>query len=359
MALLAELTHRCPLRCPYCSNPLELTGASNELTTGDWQHVLDQAAAIGVLQVHFSGGEPLVRRDLPDLVRHAARLGLYTNLITSGIQLDQAALEGLIEAGIDHIQLSFQDADAASAERIGGLPGAQTRKLHAAQLIRAAGLPLTLNFVVHRQNLTRLPAMLALAERLGAARVEIAHTQYYGWGLLNRDALLPSAAALDLATEHVDAARVRTRGHMLIDYVTPDYHATRPKPCMGGWARRFLIVSPNGTALPCHAAATIPGMTFPSVRQHTLAAIWQHDPGFQRFRGTAWLPQLCQSCDHRDQDWGGCRCQALALAGDVTEIDPVCQWSPGHGVVADALAAAAIASNTFVYRSAKHPAAAA
>ncbi len=340
MALLAELTHRCPLRCVYCSNPIDLLRASAELDTASWCQVIDQAANLGILQIHFSGGEPMARRDLPLLVRHAAKAGLYSNLITSGIQLTPATLAPLVEAGLDHVQLSFQDSDEAGAEHIGGLRGAQARKLQAAQAIHDSGLPLTLNFVIHRQNITNLPAMIALAEQLGAGRMEVAHTQYYGWGLLNRDALLPSAEQLDWSTDIVTAARERLRGRMVIDYVIPDYHGSRPKACMGGWARRFMVIAPDGSALPCHAATTIPGMAFASVRDRSLADIWRDDPAFTRFRGTDWMPQPCQSCDQREVDWGGCRCQALALLGDVTATDPVCARSDQRAVVFAAIASA-------------------
>lgn len=343
-ALLAELTHRCPLKCPYCSNPLELEKASAELSTGEWKAVLEQAARLGVLQVHFSGGEPMARRDLAELVRHAAAHGLYSNLITSGVMLTEAALAELVAAGIDHIQLSFQDSEAASAERIGGYRGGQAKKLEAARLIKAAGLPLTTNFVIHRQNVARVAEMIDLAEALGSARMEVAHTQYYGWGLLNRDALLPTRQQLDHATEVVEAARIRLKGRMVIDYVVPDYYAARPKACMSGWGRRFINISPAGKALPCHAAETLQGYDFPSVRDSSLAEIWNDAPLFNAFRGEAWMPALCQTCERRDIDWGGCRCQALALAGDAAATDPVCEKSPHHARVLEAIGAAAEAA---------------
>ncbi len=340
LALLAELTHRCPLKCPYCSNPLALEKASAELSTEDWKRVLSEAAELGVLQIHLSGGEPMARRDLPELVRHAAAVGLYTNLITSGVMINAASLKALADAGLDHVQLSFQDADTASAERIGGYVGGQAKKIAAAGIVKAAGLPLTTNFVVHRQNLDRLEAMIALGEVVGSGRMEIAHAQYYGWGLLNRDALLPTREQLDRATEIVEAARVRLKGQVTIDYVVPDYHAARPKPCMSGWGARFINISPAGKALPCHAAETLPGMTFPSVRESRLADIWNSSDAFQRFRGTAWMPEPCQGCELREIDWGGCRCQAFALTGNAAATDPVCDRSPDHGLVLEALGAA-------------------
>jgi PqqA peptide cyclase len=350
LALLAEVTHRCPLACPYCANPLELERASAELDTATWLRVLDEAAALGVLQVHFSGGEPTARRDLLELVGHAARAGLYTNLITSGVTLDGPAITRLAEAGLDHVQLSFQDAEAGGADRIGGYRGGHARKLEVAGLIRAAGLPLTANFVVHRQNLARLPDMLALGERIGASRIEIAHVQYYGWGLVNRAALMPSLAQLEAANAEVERARQALHGRITIDYVVPDYHAARPKACMGGWGRRIINITPAGLALPCHAAETLPGFRFPSVRTTGLAEIWREDPAFARFRGTGWMPEPCRSCDRREIDWGGCRCQAFALTGDAAATDPACILSPHHGMMADAVAAAAAAPPDFVYR---------
>ncbi|HUZ62831.1 MAG TPA: pyrroloquinoline quinone biosynthesis protein PqqE [Acetobacteraceae bacterium] len=350
MGLLLELTHRCPLQCPYCSNPLALERAGVELGTDAWLQVLDQAAALGVLQVHFSGGEPTARKDLAVLVRRAAELQLYGNLITSGVLLDATMLAGLAEAGLDHVQLSFQDVEPTNADRIGGLAGGHARKLVAARLIREARLPLTLNFVIHRQNIARVPQMIGLAEALGAQRVEIAHVQYYGWGLVNRAALLPSRGELDGATAVVEAARERLKGRMNIDYVTPDYHAARPKSCMGGWARRFMNITPSGTALPCHAAETLPGLQFPSVTAMSLAEIWESSPGFMRFRGTEWMAEPCRSCDRREIDWGGCRCQAFALTGDAARTDPACALAPDHAMMAEAVAARGEAPPDFVYR---------
>ncbi len=344
LALLAELTHRCPLRCPYCSNPAELTRASAELTTAEWSRVFTEAAALGCLQTHLSGGEPTARRDIVDITAAAHQAGLYTNLITAGVLLDAALLSRLTAAGLDHVQLSVQDADTTNAENIGGMPGAHARKRTAAQLVREAGLPLTINAVVHRQNLHNLQAIIDLARAWGAARLEVAHVQYYGWALANRDALLPTRAQLDEATRIVNAAR----GELRIDYVVPDYHAHRPKPCMGGWGSRFLAVAPNGDVLPCHAAQSITGMVFPNIRDTSLHDAWHHAPAFNRFRGTAWMPAPCQGCERAEIDWGGCRCQAFALTGDAANTDPACALSPHHAVLADALEKAA--TNTFRYR---------
>jgi len=334
MALLAELTHRCPLKCFYCSNPLELVRASGELRTEDWLRVLDEAAAIGILQVHFSGGEPMARKDLVTLVRHAAKLQLYSNLITSGVLLTDEAMAELLEAGIDHIQLSFQDSEQQGAEFIGGYKGAQAKKMDAARRIKNAGLPLTTNFVIHRHNADRVGAMIELGAELGSSRIEIAHTQYYGWGLLNRDGLLPSREQLDRTSEVVEEARARLKGVLTIDYVIPDYYAARPKACMGGWGNRFMNISPTGKALPCHAAETIPDLALPSVRDHSIGDIWAHSEAFQKFRGTEWMPEPCQSCDRREIDWGGCRCQALALTGRADVADPVCEKSADHALLA-------------------------
>jgi PqqA peptide cyclase len=334
LALLAELTHRCPMRCVYCSNPLALEPASRELPTATWMRVLGEAAGLGVLQVSFSGGEPTVRTDLADLVAAAAGAGLYTNLITSGVLLDGQAVARLAAAGLDHVQISIQDTDVAVGERIGGLQGAHAKKLAAAEAATAAGLALTLNAVIHRGNAARVPAMIALAEALGAGRIEIAHVQYHGWALANRRALLPSRADCDSVTAAVEAARAAYAGRLVIDYVAPDYHARLPKACMGGWGRRALNIDPVGRVLPCHAATTIPGLTFASVADAPLADIWAHSPAFNRFRGTAWMPEPCASCERRDLDWGGCRCQALALTGDAAAPDPVCHKSPHHALVA-------------------------
>ena len=354
LALLAEITHRCPMRCVYCSNPLALEPASRELDTATWCRVLEEAAAMGVLQVHFSGGEPTARPDLPALVAHAAGHGLYTNLITSAILLDRDSVAGLAAAGLEHIQISIQDVDVAAGERIGGLPGAQRRKLEAARLTVEAGLALTINAVIHRHNACRVGAMIDLAVELGAGRLEVAHVQYYGWGLKNRAALLPTRQQLEETTAVVEAARQRLHGRLVIDYVIPDYYASRPKACMGGWGRRFLNVDPAGRVLPCHAATTIPDMVFATVRERGLEDIWLNSEAFNRYRGTAWMPELCAGCEHREQDWGGCRCQALALAGDAAATDPVCRKSPLNAAVRHlAEAESAAVAGPFFYRGDK------
>ncbi|MBK1657040.1 pyrroloquinoline quinone biosynthesis protein PqqE [Paracraurococcus ruber] len=350
LALLAELTHRCPLRCPYCSNPVNLTRVAEELDTATWARVFREAAALGCLQVHLSGGEPTARRDIADLVRAASEAGLYTNLITSGVLTGDAKLQTLVEAGLEHVQLSVQDAEPGSGDRIGGYRGGHAKKLEFARLVHDSGLPLTLNAVVHRQNLDRLPDMIALALALGAGRLEVAHVQYYGWALANRDALLPTRAQLEAATATVEAARRDLKGRLVIDYVVPDYYARRPKACMGGWGRQFLAVSPAGRVLPCHAAESLPGFDFPNVRDVSLRWAWEDSEAFNRFRGTGWMPAPCQGCEHAERDWGGCRCQAFALTGDAAATDPACALSPHHAVLSLAVGAAAEAGEAFTYR---------
>ena len=355
LALLAELTHRCPLHCPYCSNPMKLERASDELGEAEWLRVLDEAAALGVLQVHFSGGEPMARRDLAVLIGAASGRGLYSNLITSGTLGGESELGAFAEAGLEHVQLSFQDVVAESADRIAGLAGAHERKVAFARAVRAVGLPLTVNIVVHRQNLDGVGRMIDFAMAVGARRLEIAHVQYYGWALANREALLPGRSELDAATEIVEAARERLRGILAIDYVVPDYHAVRPKSCMSGWGRRFLNISPAGKVLPCHAAEALPGLSFPSVREAALADIWYRSDAFNRFRGTAWMAEPCRSCERRTVDWGGCRCQAFLLTGDAARTDPVCALSPDHGLVEDARRKAERPAGAFLYRGRHRP----
>ena len=351
MGLLAELTHRCPLQCPYCSNPLELERVAGELDQGEWCRVLDEAAGLGVLQVHLSGGEPTVRTDLEAIVAHARGLGLYTNLITAGVLLDEKRIASLRDAGLEHVQLSLQGAEPMVADKVGAYRGGHAKKLVVAHAVRAAGLPLTINAVVHRQNLDQLEAMVGLAVELGAHRLEVAHVQYYGWALRNRAALMPTREQLDAATEIVERSRRELRGRLAIDYVIPDYWAKRPKPCMGGWGSTILNVTPQGKVMPCHAAASIPGLEFTSVRERPLRWIWQESPAFQRFRGTDWLPEPCRSCELKEVDFGGCRCQAMALTGDATATDPACALSPLHeAMFSVARAESAAEPPPFVYR---------
>lgn len=351
VSLLAELTHRCPLQCPYCSNPLDLERANVELDTASWQRVIDEASGLGVLQTHFSGGEPTLRRDLEELIRHAAARGQYTNLITAGVLLDEARIEALAEAGLDHLQLSLQDTRADNADRIGGYKNGHKKKLRVAALVTAAGLPLTINWVVHRQNVEHLEEMIELAVELGAGRLEVAHVQYYGWALRNRAALMPTREQAERAQATVEAARERLKGTLVIDAVVPDYYARYPKTCMGGWGRQNLNVTPSGKVLPCHAAETITTLTFDNVRERPLGEIWRDSDAFNAFRGTDWMPEPCRSCERRFVDYGGCRCQAFALAGRADVTDPACSLSPLHEeLVGTAVREAGATPPPFVYR---------
>lgn len=351
LGLLAELTHRCPLQCPYCSNPLALVRRSDELDTGTWQRVLSEAASLGILHVHLSGGEPAVRKDLEAIVRHCRDNGLYTNLITSGVALTRDRLGALAEAGLDHVQLSVQGPAPAINDRVAGLDDAYAMKMRAAEWVRALGLPLTLNAVIHRANIDYVADMIDLAVGLGARRVEVAHVQYYGWALRNRAALMPTRAQVDAAMRVVAEKRERLKGVLVIDAVVPDYYARYPKPCMGGWGRQSLNVTPSGTVLPCHAAETIGALRFPNVREASLEEIWHRSPAFAAFRGVGWMPEPCRSCERKEIDWGGCRCQALAFTGRAEATDPACHKSPFHQAMLDAAAADAAANASFVYRS--------
>jgi len=331
-ALLAEITYRCPLHCPYCSNPTQ-TRNDQELTTSEWTRVIREAAALGVLQIGFSGGEPLARRDLPEMVRAARAANLYTNLITSGIGLDDDRVAALRDAGLDSVQLSFQSDNPDFADEIAGARARQ-RKLDAAAKIRAVGIPLSLNFVIHRRNIDRLPQMIELAESLQAERVELANVQFYGWALLNRAALLPTREQVVRAREIATASKARLAGKIDIFYVLPDYYETRPKPCLNGWGQRYLTVNPTGDVLPCPiASSAIPDLRFENVRARDLDWIWRESESFNRFRGTEWMPEPCQSCPQREIDFGGCRCQAALLTGNAANTDPVCELSPNRARV--------------------------
>ncbi|MGO8796224.1 MAG: pyrroloquinoline quinone biosynthesis protein PqqE [Candidatus Sulfotelmatobacter sp.] len=336
LALIAEVTHRCPLHCVYCSNPLELAAVSSELSTAEWINIFQQSGKLGMLHAHLTGGEPLARPDLTELIAGARAAGLYTNLITSGLGLGETRLKALVDAGLDHIQISFQDSREEAANWIAGAK-AHAHKIELARLVRQHPVAFTVNLVVHRQNIDHIEEMIGFIEQLAPVRMEIAHTQYYGWALRNRAALLPTRDQLEKAVEAVAAAEKRLAGKIRIDSVVPDYYARFPKACMGGWGRRLMLINPAGMVLPCHAAETIPGLTFENVREHSLEHIWQISSSFQRFRGEEWMKEPCRSCEQRVVDFGGCRCQALLLAGDATATDPACSLAPSHHVIEAAL----------------------
>ncbi len=327
LALIAELTHRCPLHCVYCSNPQELEARAGELSTADWSRVFKDAAAMGVLQIDFTGGEPLARTDILELIRAARSAGLYVNLITSGLPMDEARLDLLIESGLDHLQLSFQGATTDIAEEISGSK-THAQKLRVLEWLKTRRLALTLNFVIHRRNIHQLEEMLAIAESSSATRVEFANVQYYGWAFANRGALLPTRKQLDDSLVMLKAAQERLRGKIRIEYVVPDYYAKYPKACMGGWGRKLMLITPSGDALPCHAAHVIPELRFENVKDRSLAEIWNSSEAFQKFRGEEWMQEPCKTCERRGVDFGGCRCQALLLTGDAAATDPVCTLSP-------------------------------
>jgi len=353
IAMLAELTHRCPLSCPYCSNPVELSRKDSELDTDGWRDVFRQAADLGVLQLHLSGGEPATRRDLTELVAAARGAGLYTNLITSGIGLTERRLKELDAAGLDHIQLSLQGTDAEMADRIGCYRGGFERKMQVARWIGEIGFPLTLNAVLHRQNLHQLPRAIEMAVEMGARRIEVATVQFHGWAMQNREALMPTRAQAREADALVAEARAALKGTLVIDYVPADYHSDYPKRCMGGWGTTGLNVAPDGLVLPCHAAQTIPGLVFDRVQERSLREIWYENAAFNAYRGTDWMQDPCRSCERKTVDFGGCRCQAMALVGDAAAADPVCRKSAHHAALqarADTFAAAEAAE--FSYRAA-------
>lgn len=343
LALIAELTHRCPLHCVYCSNPRELTARSEELPTETWSRVFSEAAAAGVMQLDLTGGEPLARPDLAQLIQSARAANLYVNLITSGLPLDETRLDELAAAGLDHFQLSFQGAREDSANEICGAK-AHAQKLRVLDWLKSCRVAVTLNFVLHRNNLDQLAEMLAIAENSSASRIEFAHVQYYGWAFVNRDSLLPTREQLMHSLDFFKQAEERLRGKIKVEYVVPDYYAKFPKACMGGWGRKAMLITPSGDALPCHAAGVIPGLHFDNVKEKSVKEIWESSEAFQKFRapvdGNAdWMQEPCRTCDRRTLDFGGCRCQAMLLAGDPAATDPVCSLSPQRPKV-DAILAA-------------------
>ncbi|HTU83542.1 MAG TPA: pyrroloquinoline quinone biosynthesis protein PqqE [Candidatus Acidoferrales bacterium] len=332
LSLLCELTYRCNLQCPYCYNPLDLRGYRDELTTAQWTRVFEEADALGVVQAHFSGGEPTLRGDLVELVGAASARGLYTNLITQGTFLEDALLDRLLAAGLDHVQISIQAPETELADRIAGT-AVHGEKLDALRRVAGRDVALTLNCVLHRLNHDRIEAVVALAEALGVARLELANVQFYGWAYRNRLALMPTRRQVAYGEAVVAAARERLRGRMEIVYVLPDYFGDFPKPCMNGWGSAFMTVTPNGTVLPCPAAAAIETLRFENVRDRSLSWIWRESPSFEAYRGTGWMPEPCRSCERRESDWGGCRCQAFLLTGDAGVTDPACSLSPHHATM--------------------------
>lgn len=336
--LLAELTYRCPLQCPYCSNPLDYAAAGDELTTEQWLKVFAEGRKLGAVQLGLSGGEPLVRQDLTALIHGARQMGYYTNLITSGVGLDEGKVARFKAAGLDHIQISFQASDESVNNMLAGSDKAFQQKLRMAREVKAQGYPMVLNFVTHRHNIDQIDRIIELCVELEADFVELATCQYYGWGYHNRDWLMPTLEQLQHAEARTQAWReklaVEGRSIKLI-FVTPDYYEERPKACMNGWGAMFLTVAPDGVALPCHSARMLP-IEFPNVKEQPLEDIWYQSPGFNHFRGDAWMPEPCASCDEKDKDFGGCRCQAFMLTGEAANTDPVCSKSPHHALVTGA-----------------------
>ena len=334
--LLAEITHRCPLHCPYCSNPLALVDARHELSVSDWKRVFSEARELGVLQLGLSGGEPLVRSDVEELAAHARTVGLYTTLVTSGVGLTRTRAEKLREAGLEHIQISIQDSDQRVADHIAGM-SAVRQKLSAAAIVRELGFAFSINIVLHRANIDRIGEMIELAASLGADRLELANTQYYGWALANRQALMPTPTQVAAAADVAEKAMRLYKARMQIIYVLPDYHELYPKPCYGGWGRFYLVVMPDGRTLPCHGATHITTLRFDNVRDRTLRWIWEESPAFTAFRGDEWMQAPCRTCPRKSIDFGGCRCQAFALTGDATNADPVCTLTPQRAIIDSAV----------------------
>ncbi|MFD8695488.1 pyrroloquinoline quinone biosynthesis protein PqqE [Kitasatospora purpeofusca] len=339
-SLVAEVTHACPLHCPYCSNPLELVRRARELDTTQWVRLMAEAAALGVVHAHLTGGEPLLRRDLAEIVAAADRVGLYTQLVTSGVGLDGKRLEELVRAGLRSVQLSVQDAEPLASDRIAGRRASFADKERAAALVRGAGLFLCLDVVLHRENLDSLDGIVELGLAWGVDKLELANVQFYGWATANRAALMPTRDQVARAKEKFERWRERLAGQVELVWVVPDYFEGVPKPCMGGWGVVSLTVAPDGTALPCPAAYTLPGLDPPNTRAHSLEWIWEHSKAFNAYRGTAWMNEPCRTCPQRERDFGGCRCQAFALTGDARRTDPACHWAPDHHLVRELVEAA-------------------
>lgn len=342
--LLAELTYACPLQCPYCSNPLDYAKYPSEISTEDWKRVLSQARKMGAVQLGFSGGEPLTRQDLPELVQHARELGYYSNLITSGYGLDEEKIIQLKSAGLDHIQVSIQASTQELNDHLAGTKSFQ-HKNEVARLVKKHGYPMVLCVVIHRENIHQMQQILEMAEELGADYLELANTQYYGWAHLNRDLLLPTKEQFQEAEKIAQDFKEKVAGKMKIYYVIPDFYEDRPKACMNGWGTTFLTIAPDGTALPCHSARELPGLDCPSVNDYSIEEIWNESKAFNFFRGDDWMKEPCRSCDEKHKDFGGCHCQAYLLTGDMYSADPVCSKSPDHHVIEEAIQAAKQVAN--------------
>jgi pyrroloquinoline quinone biosynthesis protein E len=356
--LLAELTYSCPLQCPYCSNPIDYTKHQSELDTEDWKRVLTQARKMGAVQLGFSGGEPLTRKDLPELVKHARELGYYSNLITSGYGLTEQKIVELKNAGLDHIQVSIQASSQELNDHIAGTASFEHKK-EVAHLVKKHGYPMVLCVVIHRENIHQMPQILEMAEELGADYLELANTQYYGWAHANRDLLLPTKEQFEQAEQVAQAFKEKVVGKMKIYYVVPDFHEDRPKACMNGWGTTFLTIAPDGVALPCHSARDLPGLDCPNVKDYSIEQIWTESKAFNFFRGYEWMKEPCSSCDEKEKDFGGCRCQAFLLTGDMYSADPVCSKSPDHHVIDQAIAtakASALSDNEkpLIFRNSKN-----
>ncbi len=337
--LLAELTYACPLQCPYCSNPVDYANYQTELSTDDWKRVLSEARKMGAVQLGFSGGEPLTRKDLVELVKHARELGYYSNLITSGYGLTEEKIIQLKEAGLDHIQVSIQASTQELNDHIAGTTSFNHKK-EVAHLVKKHGYPMVLCVVIHRENIHQMPQILEMAEELGADYLELANTQYYGWARINRDLLLPAKEQFEQAEQIAQAFKEKVAGKMKIYYVVPDYYEDRPKACMNGWGTTFLTIAPDGVALPCHSARDLPGLDCPNVNDYSIQEIWRDSKAFNFFRGLDWMKEPCRSCDEKEKDYGGCRCQAYLLTGDMHAADPVCGKSPEHGLINKAITSA-------------------
>jgi len=356
--LLAELTYACPLQCPYCANPIDYAKYQSELDTEDWKRVLSQARLMGAVQLGFSGGEPLTRKDLPELVKYARDLGYYSNLITSGYGLTEEKIVQLKEAGLDHIQVSIQASTQELNDHLAGTESFKHKK-EVARLVKKHGYPMVLCVVIHRENIHQMPQILEMAEELGADYLELANTQYYGWAHANRDLLLPTKEQFEQAEQIAQAFKEKVAGKMKIYYVVPDFYEDRPKACMNGWGTTFLTIAPDGVALPCHSARELPGMNCPNVKDYSIEQIWNESLTFNFFRGFEWMKEPCNSCDEKEKDFGGCRCQAYLLSGDMYAADPVCGKSPSHHVIQEAIdsaKASALAGNEkpLIFRNSKN-----